>query len=39
MLGTATMSSCTPGDELLALRRELAWLGAKDVLHEFHAAL
>jgi hypothetical protein len=36
MIGTATMPDCTVGDELLTLRRELAWQGLQ--LEMFHAA-
>lgn len=35
IIGTATMSNCILGDELLALRRELLWQGIP--LQQFHA--
>jgi len=35
MIGTVTMTDCTVGDELLRLRRELAWTGLQ--LNQFHA--
>jgi len=35
IIGTVTMADCSAGEELLALRRELAWRGT--VLEGFHA--
>ena len=35
MIGTVTMTDCAVGDELLRLRRELAWAGVH--LNQFHA--